>query len=133
MRGELGLDENGVNALDAGAIRDRCQLFRSRLLGFVRDRQLLQAVLLGEVAPGRVVDQKGSASKRVELTVKVGDATAAFKKDGTIEAKGKTVSVKGSGSVTIESDGSLTIKAGSSLSIEAGGTVKVSGAQVQLG
>jgi uncharacterized protein involved in type VI secretion and phage assembly len=119
--------------------------------GDVRRPYVIGALWNGADKPGELVQKDGSfrlrsaetigikADKTMsieaedELTVKVGDASGAFKKDGTIEATGKTVTVKGSGSVTIESQGSLTIKAGSSLSIEAGGTVKVSGAQVQLG
>jgi type VI secretion system secreted protein VgrG len=68
-----------------------------------------------------------------ELTVEVGSASTVMKKDGTVTATGKDVTVKGSGSVTIEATSSLTIKAGGSLTIQAGGTVKVTGAQVQLG
>jgi len=82
---------------------------------------------------GLTADKKMSMKAEEEMTVAVGQATAVLQKDGTITAKGKDITVKGSGSVTIEASGSLTIKAGAGLNLEATGTVKVSGAQVQLG
>jgi uncharacterized protein involved in type VI secretion and phage assembly len=82
---------------------------------------------------GLEADKKMTITAKEELTVEVGSASAVMKKDGTITASGKDVTVKGSGSVTIEAGSSLTIKASGNLTIQAGGTVKVSGAQVQLG
>ena len=119
--------------------------------GDVRRPLVLGALWNGEETPGELVQKDGSfrlrsaetigleADKKMtikaveELTVEVGQASAVMKKDGTITATGKDVTVKGSGSVTIEASSSMTIKAGGSLTIQAGGTVKVTGAQVQLG
>jgi uncharacterized protein involved in type VI secretion and phage assembly len=119
--------------------------------GDVRRPLVLGALWNGEDTPGELVQTDGSfrlrsketigleADKKMtikaveELTVEVGSASTVMKKDGTVTATGKDVTVKGSGSVTIEATSSLTIKAGGSLTIQAGGTVKVTGAQVQLG
>jgi uncharacterized protein involved in type VI secretion and phage assembly len=119
--------------------------------GDVRRPLVLGALWNGEETPGELVQKDGSfrlrsketigleADKKMtikaveELTVEVGQASSAMKKDGTITATGKDVTVKGSGSVTIEANTSMTIKAGGSLTIQANGTLKLSGAQVQLG
>ena len=119
--------------------------------GDVRRPLVLGSLWNGKDTPGELVQKDGSfrlrsaetigieADKKMtitakdELTVEVGSASSVMKKDGTITASGKDVTVKGSGSITIEATSSLTIKAGGSLTIQAGGTVKVTGAQVQLG
>jgi uncharacterized protein involved in type VI secretion and phage assembly len=159
---ELGEDTAGwwARVAGPGAGRDRglmmTPLVGDEVLvafehGDVRRPLVLGALWNGEDTPGELMQADGSfrlrsaenigiaADKKMsitaedELTVEVGQASAVMQKDGTITAKGKDVTVKGSGSVTIEASGSLTLKAGSSLTIQAGGTVKVSGAQVQLG
>ncbi|MBX7084218.1 MAG: type VI secretion system tip protein VgrG [Nannocystaceae bacterium] len=45
-----------------------------------------------------------------QLTLKCGDASLTLKKDGTIELKGKDISIKGSGKINIKSDKDVIIK-----------------------
>ena len=159
---ELGEETEGwwARIVGPGAGADRGLLMTPRVgdevlvafeHGDVRRPLVLGSLWNGEETPGELVQSDGSfrlrsaetigitADKSMtitaadELTVEVGGASAVMKKDGTITATGKEVTVKGSGSVTIEASSSLTLKAGGSLTIQAGGTVKVTGAQVQLG
>ncbi len=44
------------------------------------------------------------------VSLKVGDASLTMKKDGTIELKGKDVTIEGSGKVTLKADSDLTLK-----------------------
>jgi type VI secretion system secreted protein VgrG len=64
------------------------------------------------------ISKKGSLSVGKEyvidvgesFTLKCGDASITLKKDGTIEIKGKNISLQGSGMVDIKASGNMTIK-----------------------
>ncbi len=45
-----------------------------------------------------------------EITLKTGDASITMKKDGTIQIKGKDITIKGSGKIGIKADGDVVIK-----------------------
>jgi type VI secretion system secreted protein VgrG len=44
------------------------------------------------------------------VTLKTGDASITMKKDGTIEIKGKDITVQGSGKITVKADGDIAMK-----------------------
>jgi type VI secretion system secreted protein VgrG len=44
------------------------------------------------------------------VTLKTGDASITMKKDGTIEIKGKDITVQGSGKINVKADGDITMK-----------------------
>jgi type VI secretion system secreted protein VgrG len=44
------------------------------------------------------------------VTIKIGSASIAMKKDGTIDIKAKNISIEGSGKINVKADGNVTMK-----------------------